>query len=118
MSKNEPRNYWNTVGSKLENFPTNPRLESIPNFTKSGKILNEPKDPWWINSKKDNYCFWSYVRKHSNKNGYMEPLLQSEIAKLFGCSSTKIHFILKEALEELKNDDNIELLEKIFHNDN
>ncbi len=44
----------------------------------------------------------------------MEPLLQSEIAELFGCSSTKVHFMLKEALENLLQQENLEDLEELL----
>jgi len=104
----ESRTYWNTVGADKEFYPKEPRPESIPQtIVKTIKgvektiVVKEPKDEWWINSKKDNYCFWSYIKRNSHSDGKMEPLLQSEIAELFGCSSTKVHFILKEALENL-----------------
>lgn len=117
----ESRTYWNTVGKDKEFFPKKPRPNSIPETmikeTKEGSktiVVKEPEDEWWINSKKDKYCFWSYIKRNSHPDGKMEPLLQSEIAELFGCSSTKIHFILKEALENLIESDYLQGLEDLF----
>jgi hypothetical protein len=111
-----PRNYWNTVGKDKEFFPEIPRPESIPEFDSKGKVLREPSDEWWINSKEDNYCFWSYVKNHSYPDGRMDPLLQADLANLFGCSGTKIHFMLKEALKNLLNIDNLEELKDLVDN--
>lgn len=108
------RNYWNTVGKNKEYFPSEPRPESIPTFNKHGRVLVEPKDEWWINSKNHNFCFWSYLRDNSQPDGTMEPLLQSEIADLFGCSSTKVHFMLKEAMDKLMSDENMKILQNLL----
>jgi len=43
----------------------------------------------------------------------MEPLLQSEIAKLMGCSITKLHFLLKEAMSNLVSDENLKTLQDL-----
>lgn len=110
----KPRNYWNTSGLKKEFFPSEPRPESIPTLNKHGRVIQEPQDEWWINSKEHNYCFWSYIRDKSQPDGTMEPLLQSEMSKLFGCSSTKVHFMLKEAMDKLLTAENIEVLQ-ILH---
>lgn len=110
----EPRNYWNTVGKDKEFFPSEPRPDSVPTLNKAGKVIKDPTDPWWINSQKDNYCFWTYVRNNSNPDGTMEPLLQAEIAELFGCSSTKVHFMLKEALSNLFGQEHLEGLEDLL----
>lgn len=111
----KPRNYWNTVGQNKEFFPTQPRPESIPTLNKQGRVIEEPEDEWWINSKEHNYCFWSFVRDHSQPDGTMEPLLQSDIAKLFGCSSTKVHFMIKEAMDRLMSDENMKILQDMFN---
>jgi hypothetical protein len=110
----EPRNYWNTVGKDKEFFPETPRVESIPTLNKQGRVLDEPKDEWWINSLENQYCFWSYIKSKSHVDGTMEPLLQSEIADLFGCSSTKVHFMLKEAMDKLMSEDNMKILQDLF----
>lgn len=110
----ESRTYWNTSGKDKEYFPKEPRPESIPTLNEAGKVVKEPEDEWWINSKKDKYCFWSYIKRNSHPDGKMEPLLQSEIAELFGCSSTKVHFILKEALENLLGSEHLQGLEDLF----
>lgn len=109
-----PRNYWNTVGSSKEFFPTEPRSNSIPTLNKQSRVTQEPTDEWWINSQKNHYCFWSYVRENSQPDGTMEPLLQSEIADLFGCSSTKVHFMLKEAMDRLTSEENMKILQNLF----
>lgn len=57
---------------------------------------------WWINSKEHGYCFWKFLREKSSPDGVMEELVQSELAQLFGYSNTKTHFVLKEAIRELK----------------
>ena len=43
----------------------------------------------------------------------MEPLLQGEIAKLMGCSITKLHFMLKEAMSHLMSDENMQILQDL-----
>lgn len=85
-----------------------------PEFTSKGNILKEPDCEWWINSPQDNYCFWSYIKRESFEDGTMRPLKQSEIAKFFGCSSTKIYFILKGAIEKLKTGGDVELLTQFY----
>jgi hypothetical protein len=110
----EPRNYFNTAGKNKEYFPTEPRPESIPTFNKQGRVIHEPADEWWINSEEHHFCFWEYLRKASQPDGTMEPLLQSEIADLFGCSSTKVHFMLKEAMDRLTSDENMQILQHLL----
>lgn len=65
---------------------------------------------WGINSEKDNYCFWNFVKRRSDPEGNMLPMLQSEIADLFDCSPTKIHFIIKEAMQKLHDNGYLEYL--------
>lgn len=114
LSNLKARNYWNTTGKNKEYFPTEPRPESIPTFNKQERVLQEPQDEWWINSRDHNFCFWSYLRDKSQPDGTMEPLLQSEIADLFGCSSTKVHFMLKEAMDKLMSDENMKILQNLL----
>ena len=57
---------------------------------------------WYINSEIDDYCFWNWVSRMSDEEGFMEPLTQSEIGKLLGLSSTKVSEAYKSALEKLK----------------
>lgn len=96
------RNYWNTCGRDLDEIPGKPCANSIPQKDEKGRITREPENEWWIDSPEDNYCFWQWVQRNSTPDGKMEPMQQNEIAKLFGCSPTKIHFIIKEALNKLK----------------
>jgi hypothetical protein len=109
----QPRNYWNTSGKSKEFFPTEPHPDSIPTFNKHGRVVEEPKNEWWINSKDHHFCFWTYLREKSQPDGTMEPLLQSEIAKLMGCSITKLHFMLKEAMSHLMVDENMKILQSL-----
>lgn len=110
----EARNYWNTVGIGKEFFPTEPRLDSIPIINKQGRVVQEPKDEWWINSKEHHYCFWSWIRANSEPDGTFEPQLQSDIARLFGCSSTKVHFMIKEAMDKLMTEENLKVLQDML----
>lgn len=98
----KPRNYWNTCGKDRDSIPAEPCKDSIPQKDERGRITREPDNEWWIDSKEDNYCFWQWLARNSSPDGRMEPLQQNEIAKLFGCSPTKIHFIIKEAINKLK----------------
>lgn len=94
-------NYWNCCPLQNQYLPKEECEEGRPDLDKSKKIHTEPRCPWWINSKKHNYCFWTYVKDNSNSLGEMPEILQSDLAKLFGWSNTKAHFMLKEALENL-----------------
>lgn len=99
----EPRNYWNTSGAGKDTFPEKPDPKSIPKKTKEGRIPTEPENPWWIDSEEDMYDFWVWLDRNSTPDGKMESMQQAEIAKLLGCSPTKIHFIIKEAIQKLKD---------------
>lgn len=77
--------------------------EGQPNLDRNNKVSVEPACPWWINSEPHNYCFWKYVADKSDTDGSMRELVQSELAVLFGFSNTKAHFVLKQAIEELKS---------------
>jgi hypothetical protein len=99
----EPRNYWNTSGKNREFFHAKPNPNSVPLRDENGKIVKDPKNPWWIDSKDDQYDFWIWLDRNSNPDGSMDGLQQNEIAKLLGCSATKVHFIIKNAIEKLKD---------------
>lgn len=109
-----PNNYWNTCGKDKEFLPTSPCKDSVPTINDEGRVIQEPKNPWWINSEKDHYCFWKYIHEKSQPDGSMEPLLQSEIADLFGCSSTKVHFMLREAMQNLMKNTHLKELESLL----
>ena len=97
------RNFWNSCPRNLEALPTEECHLGKPEKNKKGKIVKEPDCEWWIDSAEHNYCFWNYVQANSAPDGRMDPMMQNDIAKMLGCSSTKIHFILKEALEKIRN---------------
>lgn len=61
----------------------------------------DPSKDCWINSAAHDFCFWQYVREKSDTDGTMKELVQSELAALFGWSNTKVHFMLKEAMQDL-----------------
>lgn len=93
--------YWTCCPLKNQYLPSEECPEGKPLLDKSNKIQEEPGCPWWINSKKHNYCFWKFVKDNSNSQGEMPEMVQSDLAKLFGWSNTKAHFMLKEAMENL-----------------
>lgn len=96
-----PNNFWRACPRSLEFLPETPCDQGKPKTTKSGRVQEEPKCPFWINSEDHNYCFWTYVYDKSNPDGVMPELVQSDLAHLFGWSNTKTHFALKEAIKEL-----------------
>lgn len=117
MSKREEsppaRNYWNTSGKGKEFFPTAPAADCVPIVNRHGYVLEEPKNEWWINSKKHHFCFWTFLRDHSQADGSMNPLIQTEIAQLFGVSPTKILIMLQEAMDQLMSSENMEILKDL-----
>lgn len=98
--KSQLSSFWNTCPVSYQLLPTSPCDHGKPSF-KGKKLDGEPSCPWWVNSEKHMYCFWRYVRDNSASDGSMKELQLSDIAKLLGWSSTKAHFIMKEAMEEL-----------------
>lgn len=105
------RSFWNSCPQKLGYFPET----ACP----LGKYSAETKDtekgcPWYVNSEQDNYCFWKWVRRVSNEEGFMEPLLQHEISELLCMSTTKIHASFKEALEIIQEYEEFEDLRDYF----
>lgn len=104
----QSRNFWNTCPKKLDFLPTEPC--DLGKAASEMKTDASPPCEWWVNSKEHHYCFWRYIQDVGLPNGKMDPLLQNEIAGLLGCSSTKIHFILKEGLEKLKKSEYLDIL--------
>ena len=107
-----PNTFWNSCPRGLKRLP----CVACPLGQESIK-LREPKVEsckWGINDKKANFCFWKYIQKRSDpKTGIMDPKLQSDVAKLMSCSSTKIHFIEKTAFEKLKDKDALKFLKSL-----
>lgn len=108
LKRTQVRNFWNTCPKKLDYLPN----EECDLGKASAEMKSDAEPPceWWVNSKEHHYCFWRYIQDVSLPDGRMDPLLQNEIAQLLGCSSTKIHFILKEGLEKLKKSEYLEIL--------
>lgn len=98
--KNQLDSFWTTCPISAQLLPTSPCDHGKPSF-KGKKLDGEPSCPWWINSEKHMFCYWRYIRDNSASDGSMKELQLSDIAKLLGWSSTKAHFIMKEAMEEL-----------------
>lgn len=93
-------NFWICCPLAREYLPETACPEGQPD-TIQGKVQDDPKCAWWINSADHNYCFWRYLREKSDADGVMKELVQSELAALFGWSNTKTHFMLKQAMIEL-----------------
>lgn len=110
INKVESNNFWNTCPRNLELLPTTPCQMGRCQKNAKGTVVQEAACPWSIDSEEHNFCFWRYIQSSSTPDGKMEPLLQNEIAQLFGCSSTKIHFILKEAFKNLEKSEYLEIL--------
>lgn len=87
-----------------------PKSESAPLAPNTVLKSTDELDPWWINSPDNDNSFWKWVKKRSYPDGHMDPLMQNEIAELLGCSSTKVHFILKEAMEKLRKSKHLHIL--------
>jgi hypothetical protein len=77
----------------------NKGLEKIN--TSDNKESDNLECDWWVNSPDHNNCFWTFIKDKSSPEGVMQELVQSDLANLFGWSTTKTHFVLKQAIEEL-----------------
>lgn len=95
-----PSNFWQCCPLNKEYLPETSCPEGKPEST-GGKVQEEPRCRWWINSADHYYCFWRYIKDKSDADGVMRELVQSELAALFGWSNTKTHFMLKQAVSEL-----------------
>lgn len=93
-------NFWRCCPLKNEYLPETTCPEGTPRSHR-GKIQEEPRCAWWINSPDHHFCFWRYVKDKSDADGVMHELVQSDLAALFGWSNTKTHFMLKQAVVEL-----------------
>lgn len=93
-------NFWRCCPLQNEYLPESACPEGSPKLVR-GKVQDEPRCAWWINSADHSYCFWRLVKDKSDKDGVMRELVQSELAELFGWSNTKTHFMLKQAMVEL-----------------
>jgi len=110
-SEDTKNTFWNSCPRKLGYFP-----DSVCPL---GKISAETRDaekgcPWFVNSEQDHYCFWTFIRRVSDKDGFMEPLLQHEMATLLNSSGAKLHASYKEAVEKMKALPEFEDLKNLF----
>jgi len=110
------RDYKNTIGDIP--LPQNPRPGSIPRLDNYGLLVEPPKDPWWINSKKNCYCFWSYVNDKSNRMGEMEALNIKQISVLLGITpvqaKAEYHAAIQDLNTHLKIKDLEDALSQVF----
>lgn len=113
MSKKESRNFWNTCPRNLDYLPEKPCAQGKPKLNSKGEVTEEPKCPWNINSEKDCYCFWKYIKTHSTPEGKMDDLNQKEISELLDCSLASVHILIRDGIKNLKNKDNSEVLEEL-----
>lgn len=103
--------FWNQCPRHLDFLP-----ETACPLGKISADTGEPDKgcPWFINSAQDNYCFWKWMRRVSDKEGFMEPLMQHEISEFLCHSSTKIHAIYKEAIIKIQEHPEYEELKLLF----
>jgi len=116
LDNTEIRNFFNTCPQKYEYLPETPCKHGKVERNEEGKLVKEASCEWYIESERDNYCFWSFIKRKSDPEGNMRPMLQSEIAEKFGCSPTKIHFIIKDAMKKLKDNGYLEYLRQLSDN--
>lgn len=112
----EANNFFNSCPQKYDYLPETPCQYGKVTRDKEGKLIKEADCEWYIESEKDNYCFWTFIKRKSDPEGNMLPMLQSEIAELFGCSPTKIHFIIKDAMQKLKDNGHLDYLRQLSDN--
>lgn len=110
--KSAKTNFWTTCPRKLGYHP-----ESTCPLGKEGASSARAEEKgcsWYINSPEDNYCFWTWIRRVSNKEGFMEPLLQHEVSEKLNMSNSKILVSYKEAMLALKNLEEYQDLKELF----
>jgi hypothetical protein len=74
--------------------------EACPNKQASPSSLKH-KVPCFINSREDCYCFWKYLKRVSDPEGFIAPLENHKIAELLHIPKDSVDSILKESLEKL-----------------
>lgn len=81
----EQNNFWNTCERELDRLPTT--------------LCDRSSCSWYINSKKDNYCFWKYVKRNSKVDGSMESLSDDNISKLLNIPKSELKSEIKKATD-------------------
>jgi hypothetical protein len=102
-------NFWLCCPRQLQYLP-----ETACHLGKISAETRREECAWYVNSEQDHYCFWRWIRRVSDKDGFMEPLLQSEISALLGLSNSKINQHFNEALEKIKDLPEFEDLQELF----
>lgn len=85
----EQNNFWNTCERQLDRLPSS--------------ICSQSQCQWYINSKKDNNCFWKYIKRNSKVDGSMEPISDANICKLLSISKGELSSELEKATKKLHN---------------
>jgi len=103
-------NFWNCCPLQKDLTPDSECSEGKP----SQEEYAQGKCNWWLNSNKDHYCFWKYIKRMSSSDGSMPTASQAELSKLLNIPNTKVPLILKEAVDSLskilrENDFDVEL---------
>jgi hypothetical protein len=99
-----PRNFWKDCPRQLEFYPeTACPLGKQAVEIKGDLAKKEEFCTWYINSEEDHYCFWVWLKRVSNKDGFFEPLLVQQMAKLLKCSSNKFQIVFKNAFASLED---------------
>jgi hypothetical protein len=106
----EARNFWNTCPRKLENLP----CEACSLGKQSSEAPTEELEicSWSVTDTESHYCFWVWIHNQSLPNGKMDLTQQQHIAKLLGEKSSDIHFCIKEAVQKLRDNENIDILKE------
>lgn len=86
---------------KLTRYPRKPCAMGVV-VTQRGRAPIPPKCEWGVQSEDHCNCFWKYVDRKSDAEGYMPEHSHSDISKLFGWSTAKGHFIMHQANEALQ----------------
>lgn len=101
--------FWNTCPKQLEYFPN-----KVCSLGKKSLTEVNPSCAWYINSEEDFFCFWKWLRRISNKEGGFHPLHQHQVAALLKWSTTKTHQTFKEALDKIKDCQELQDLEELY----
>ena len=95
-------NFWRVCPRSLEYFP-----EKECPLGKTGAGLKGDQSKalcqWYINSKQDHYCYWSWIRRNSDVGGGFKPQLTQQVANLLKMSPSKINVVYREAIQKLES---------------
>lgn len=107
------RSFWSECPRKLGYFPET--ACPLGRLGSDSPLESDLACNWYIKSEEHNYCFWTWLRSVSNEDGVFEPLMHNELSELLNCSSTKIHFSLKQAFQNLEKIEEFQALKEYIH---